>query len=288
MTTLSTIDKSSTDQKLVLWTASTFANGLPTVTFEEVMTESRGLKQWLENIACYGLGMVSNTPPNREATKALMERVAYIRMDIFGGFADSDTSEPHADSAYSNGYLAPHTDGTYSYDPPGLIIFHVMDRDYIGGKSIFIDGFYAAETLRKSSPEAFSLLTKVEMPGHYLEVDTHLETRQPLIKLDAENQIKRIRFNHMDRAPFYWGEQTAQVYEALWEWRKIIDDPANQYRFRLAPGNALLFDNWRLLHGRLAYEGERRMVNSYLNKEDFDSKLRILRDTQENSYETSK
>ncbi|NEQ16297.1 MAG: hypothetical protein F6K44_21820, partial [Moorea sp. SIO3E2] len=136
---------------------------------------------------------------------------------------------------------------------------------------------YDSRRVWAAYPDAFSLLTKVDMPGHYLEVDTHLETRQPLIKLDAENQVKRIRFNHMDRAPFYWGEQTTQVYEALWEWRKIIDDPANQYRFRLTPGNVLLFDNWRLLHGRLAYEGERRMVNCYLNMEDFESRLRILR-----------
>lgn len=279
MTMLSTINQDSTRQNLILWTTNTFANGLPTVTFDEVMTESRGLKKWLENIACYGLGMVSNTPHNRESTRALAERVAYIRMDIFGGFADSDTSEPHADSAYSNGYLAAHTDGTYSYDPPGLILFHVPDSDYRGGESIFIDGFYAAERLRQLSPDAFSLLTQVDMPGHYLEVDTHLETRQPLIQLDGENQVKRIRFNQMDRAPFYWGEKTTQVYAALWQWRKIIDDPANQYCFRLTPGNVLLFDNWRLLHGRLAYSGERRMVNCYLNMEDFESRLRILRAT---------
>lgn len=261
----------------IYWTAETFAEGLPTVDFDEVMTSSKGLSKWLDNIACYGLGMVSNTPPNPESTRALAERVAYIRMDIFGGFADSDNSEPHADSAYSNGYLAPHTDGTYSYDPPGLILFHVLDRDYIGGESVLIDGFHAVETLKKLNPQAFSILTQVGILAHYLEVDIHLETRQPLIELDSGNQVKRIRFNHMDRAPYYWGEQTAQVYEALWEWRKIIDDPANQYLFRLTSGNVLLFDNWRLLHGRLAYEGERRMVNCYLNMEDFESRRRVLK-----------
>ena len=279
MIPLTMISEGSIHKNIVLWKANTFADGLPTVTFNEVMTEPRGLSEWLENVARYGLGMVSNTPPNSESTRALAEQIAYIRMDIFGGFADSANSEPHADTAYSNGYLAPHTDGTYSYDPPGLILFHVLDRDYTGGESILIDGFHAAQTLRKSAPEAFSLLTEIDIPGHYLEVDIHLETKQPLIKLDAWNQVKRIRFNHMDRAPFYWGKQTSLVYEALREWRKIIDDPAYQYHFRLTPGNVLLFDNWRLLHGRLAYEGERRMVNCYLNMEDFESRLRILRST---------
>ena len=46
---------------------------------------------------------------------------------------------------------------------------------------------------------------------------------------------------------------------------------------RLAPGTALLFDNGRTLHGRRAYQGFRRLCGAYLNREDFDSKLRVLR-----------
>jgi trimethyllysine dioxygenase len=46
---------------------------------------------------------------------------------------------------------------------------------------------------------------------------------------------------------------------------------------RLSPGTALLFDNWRTLHGRRAYQGFRWLCGAYLNKEDFDSKLRVLR-----------
>jgi trimethyllysine dioxygenase len=51
----------------------------------------------------------------------------------------------------------------------------------------------------------------------------------------------------------------------------------NEITMRLAPGTALLFDNWRLLHGRRAYQGYRRLCGAYLNMEDFASKLRILR-----------
>ena len=43
------------------------------------------------------------------------------------------------------------------------------------------------------------------------------------------------------------------------------------------PGEVLLFDNWRVLHGRAAYEGERRLCGTYLNWEDFESRLRLLR-----------
>ena len=43
------------------------------------------------------------------------------------------------------------------------------------------------------------------------------------------------------------------------------------------PGSALLFDNWRVLHARDAYTGYRRVAGAYLNKEDVESRLRVLR-----------
>ena len=48
-------------------------------------------------------------------------------------------------------------------------------------------------------------------------------------------------------------------------------------RRRLLPGSLLLFDNWRLLHAREAYVGYRRLAGAYLNREDVESRLRVLR-----------
>ena len=56
----------------------------------------------------------------------------------------------------------------------------------------------------------------------------------------------------------------------------VANDPAMQWRHVLAPGEALLFDNWRVLHGRHAYGGVRRMCGGYVNREDVESRLRQL------------
>lgn len=34
--------------------------------------------------------------------------------------------------------------------------------------------------------------------------------------------------------------------------------------------------HWRLSHGRFAFQGQRHMVGCYLNREDFESRLRLL------------
>ena len=50
-----------------------------------------------------------------------------------------------------------------------------------------------------------------------------------------------------------------------------------QYTFQLEPGNLLTFDNHRLMHARTPYTGLRQMCGYYINKEDWVSKLRVLR-----------
>ena len=57
---------------------------------------------------------------------------------------------------------------------------------------------------------------------------------------------------------------------------EIANEPAMQWRHILRPGQAMLFDNWRVLHGRSAYSGVRRMCGGYLNREDVESRLRQL------------
>ena len=66
-------------------------------------------------------------------------------------------------------------------------------------------------------------------------------------------------------------------YDAIRAFEQIANDPDMQWRHVLAPGEALLFDNWRVLHGRAAYSGDRHMCGGYLNREDIESRLRQLR-----------
>ena len=54
----------------------------------------------------------------------------------------------------------------------------------------------------------------------------------------------------------------------------LANDPRLQWVHVLQPGEAMLFDNWRVLHGRKAYSGTRTLCGAYLNHEDFESRLR--------------
>ena len=44
----------------------------------------------------------------------------------------------------------------------------------------------------------------------------------------------------------------------------------------LEGGTVVAFNNWRVLHGRSGFTGERRMVGCYLNMDDFQSRVQVL------------
>ena len=73
----------------------------------------------------------------------------------------SSDVKAHSDTAYGDGFLGPHTDSTYLKDAPGMMLFCCVEREGEGGDSLLVDGFAAAEELRREDPEAFHVLSSV-------------------------------------------------------------------------------------------------------------------------------
>src|SRR3546814_13885 len=104
-----------------------------------------------------------------------------------------------------------------------------------------------------------------------------LRTERPAIGLDGQGRLRQVSFNNYDRAPFLLEpERMRAFYRAYKDLHARIVERANWLTVPLRPGMALVFDNWRLLHGRLGYVGKRVFCGCYHNHEDFESALRTL------------
>jgi trimethyllysine dioxygenase len=263
-----------------LWDGASIATQVPQVDYAGLMREDGVLMALLEQVARYGFCMVEGVPGTPDATRAVAERVAYIRMTIFGGYYDFTADLAHKDTAYTSMAIGPHTDGTYSLDAPGYQIFHCLAADCSGGDNLLIDGFKVGQIMQSEYAEDYRVLSTVEIPGRYLDHarGIQLMARRPLFRHDQSGALVQVSYNNHDRAPFVLPvEQHRRFYRALSTFAGLCAQPGLHYRRRLLPGSVLLFDNWRLLHAREAYVGYRRLAGAYLNREDVESRLRVLR-----------
>ncbi|KFH46622.1 Trimethyllysine dioxygenase-like protein [Hapsidospora chrysogenum ATCC 11550] len=239
-----------------------------------------------------GFCFIDRTPPGPEASKWMLQQIGPIRETHYGGFYDFVPDLSSADTAYTNLALDPHTDTTYFTDPAGLQSFHMLSHTpppghkgggkELGGKSILVDGFMVAEKMRELHPEDFETLRRVPIAWHASgnrDAPIIPDRRYPVIETAGDGpsaEIRRIRWNNDDRGlvPL---EDAEKWYEAARKWAAMVKSPEYQYLFQLEPGRMLVFDNWRLLHGRTAFEGLRRICGAYINRDDFHARWQLTR-----------
>ncbi|KAJ2904019.1 Trimethyllysine dioxygenase [Zalerion maritima] len=262
----------------------------PAVKYEDVMDESKpGISRLTKYIQKFGFVFVTDTPPTPEATKAVLERIAFIRVTHYGGFYDFIPDLAMADTAYTNLALPAHTDTTYFTEPAGIQSFHMLEHKPapgtpeeggLGGKSLLVDGKYAAFLLRKEDPNAYNILSKTRVQWHASGnkgISISPAMQYPVLETFYDGPIlARVRWNNDDRGIMplntKTGFDTIKWYEAAAKWEAILRRPEVEYWFQLTPGKVLIFDNWRVMHGRSAFTGTRRICGGYLPRDDFVSR----------------
>jgi trimethyllysine dioxygenase len=183
-------------------------------------------------------------------------------------------------------------------DPSGIQLFHLLEHTGgSGGATLLVDGFYVASILRDLYPEAYHLLSSVPIAAHAAGESEilHRATRPPL-EHDTSGNLRTVRWNNADRSVLR-GVSYADVprlYEAMHTWDKLITSQDSEYWVQLYPGTTIgmgslltiplhldlkhrtAIDNHRVLHGRSAFTGKRRMCGAYIGADEFRSRLAVL------------
>ena len=245
------------------------------IDFKRAISDE-GFKILIKNLHRYGFSVIKNCETKISSVEKIAKKIGYVRESIFGGLWSFESNNDMADSAYTQEELRPHTDSTYSNDAPGLQLLLCCDYDAKGGESIMVDGFMIAEKIKKESKDLYKLLTSIDVKGQYKGDGVFLEAERPILKLNSENELVQVSFNNYDRAPFRLNNKlTLKFYDAIRKFDLIANNKKYQWRHILKPGELLIFNNWRILHGRGSFNGIRKMSGCYINKEDFDSSCRI-------------
>ena len=236
----------------------------------------------------YGFCYIDNTPfDTPAATEALLRRIAFIRETHYGGFYDFTADLASKDTAYTNIALEAHTDNTYFSDPAGLQAFHLLSHtDGSGGASLLVDGFKVADELFRQDREAYQILSTVNVHAHASGnegISIQPYRGFPVLEHDpSTGDLLRVRWNSSDRASIELPiDEVEMWYDAARKFDALLKKKENEYWEQLTPGRVLIFDNWRVLHGRSKFTGKRRICGGYINRDDWMSRFKMHRFGQE-------
>ncbi|WP_198021692.1 TauD/TfdA family dioxygenase [Mesorhizobium sp. WSM3224] len=265
----------------VLW-SSNLAGRLGCFAFDAVVEDDEALFQSLRALRDHGIAMLTGVPAEPEATLRVAGRYGPVRETSYGKVFDL-ISRPDARVAGETARAQiPHTDEPFRYSPPGFIFFHAIRTGAgSGGTSLMVDGFQVAERMRRDTPHLFDLLARHGVTFHREHAgDVFFSAEAHVISLDASGAVTGIRYNDRCLAPQAGSiEEIDGLIEALAELTRLICNPADQFQHQLQPGEVLVFDNQRVLHGRTAFDptrAVRHLRSCNLDRDGVHSAFRTL------------
>ncbi|TDL18950.1 Clavaminate synthase-like protein [Rickenella mellea] len=273
----------------------------------EALSQPSHLLSAMTLLDLYGMIFVRDVPTTETSDekcelRVLAEKFGQIRKTFYGETWDVRNVRNSKNIAYTNLHLGLHMDLLYFHNPPRYQALHCLRHRVEGGHSIFVDGLAAGLELYHTAEREFAELASTPVNFHYINDGHHLHSEHPTIEVRPEPlggpdaaAIYCINYSPPFQAPLP-PTTPPSFYAALNKFVKILEAPENRYECVLNEGEAVIFDNRRILHGRRSFadlelsgadgETNRWLKGCYLDEDAFQDKRRIL-DIQETEQEGS-
>ena len=211
------------------------------------------LNSYFENAFC----IMDGTPIDRDSLKTLARRFGFLRVTNFGEIFNVETKPAATDLAYTDAALASHTDNPYRWPVPSIQYLHCLANEVEGGLSTLVDGMAVAEAIADENKAWTEALETIPVRFRYDGPTGIYEDTAPLISRDYRGLVNHIRFSpRLDYVPALNPDNLTTFYNARRRMHELANDSAFQIQFPFRPGTLLMMNNYRLFHGRTAFNGK--------------------------------
>jgi len=169
---------------------------------------------------------------------------------------DLRADHPSHDRPGADAAIELHTERAFVEAVPRYRLLQGVRTADHGGQTILVDARAAldylgsldraAAELLAATPVRFQRRPRGAEPPVIAPIVARREGRFQIRSSDFTAAPSHLPFNEVDG----W-------YRAHDRFVEIVRDPRHQYRFRLGPGDTLIYDNHRMLNGRTAFRGPR-------------------------------
>ena len=243
--------------------------------------ESREMYDLLISFYKYGFVIIKNVPTDNNFIVKFANSIGSVRRTNFGEYFNVKSKIDPNDLAYTSMQLSPHTDNPYRNPVPCIQLLHCIINEVNGGFSTLVDGFTVCEDLKKNNPDYFKVLNEIKVKFKFIDKDVVLEDWSELIKLNDDGTFKQVRFSpRLDFVPILDKDQLDFYYKARKKLSEMYNSKKYRIEFKLEPKDLIMMDNYRLLHGRTAYEineGNRFLQGCYIDYDSTEGKLKHLK-----------
>ena len=265
--------------KKVEWDSS--LDDLNIFDFKENFFEKEEMYNALVSFYKYGFVIFKDVPTKDNFLINFANSIGSVRRTNFGEFFNVRSKPNPNDLAYTSLPLAPHTDNPYRNPVPCIQILHCIENNVQGGLSTLVDGFTVTEKLKKDFPKYYKILSEVKVRFQFVDQSVVLEDWAEMIRVDENGEFKQVRFSpRLDFVPLLDLDKLELYYNARKKISELYNSDKYRIQFKLSPGDLLMMDNYRLLHGRTAYdsnEGDRFLQGCYIDYDSTDGKLKHLK-----------
>ena len=249
--------------------------------FNENFFDEKIMYESLLDFYKYGFVIFENVPTQDNFIVNFANSIGSIRRTNFGEFFNVKSKPNPNDLAYTSLPLAPHTDNPYRKPVPCIQLLHCIENEVGGGLSTLVDGLAVTEELKKEHTSFFQILTEIKVRFQFVDDNVVLEDWAEMIQLDENKRLKQVRFSpRLDFVPLMDKEKLELYYAARNKISEMYNSEKFRIEFKLKPGDLLMMDNYRLLHGRTEYnanEGNRFLQGCYIDYDSTEGKLKHLK-----------
>ena len=265
--------------KKVEWDSS-FTN-FKNFKFEDNFFNEKVMYDALIDFYKFGFVIFKDVPTKNNFITNFANSIGSIRRTNFGEFFNVKSKPNPNDLAYTSLALAPHTDNPYRNPVPCIQMLHCIENEVNGGLSTLVDGYTVTEKLKKDFQDYYNILTDVKVRFQFIDQSVILEDWAEMIQLNEKKEFKQVRFSpRLDFVPLMEKNKLELFYSARKKISELYNSDLYRVEFKLSPGDLLMMDNYRLLHGRTSYDtsqGNRFLQGCYIDYDSTEGKLKHLK-----------
>jgi gamma-butyrobetaine dioxygenase len=262
-----------------LWDTAQITRAFPQGSWPLYLDSAAHQEACLRAVLGQGFVLITGVPREPDAVLSVAQSIGLVRETERGRIVDVRVGAAAPSVVAATRPLAPSTSLPFRDPLMTVMLVHCLEDAAHGGEPMLVDGFCAAARLRHEHPAAFAALATTPVTFARADARAELRATRPVISVDPRGRIREIHFASSYLAPLSGpASEIAAFYAAYRLFALLVRHPELVVTFRMRPGDCLILDNTRVLHGRAAFTdpGQRHLQACWTDLDGLASRLAVL------------